>query len=240
MEGFGGSLAQGKTEAGDIFRDSVTGAVIGASGGALFGSATPLITAGARKFSANAVRDELGMMYEKIGSNYVQSSAILDKAKLINKTDPIAVLKMYGKNTLPTLENGRLKTVEARAFLNNKIGDLSKIQQERLFQFDDRYDIPTFRQWANDYITKRGGSLDYQASLRKDVNKIINEIETAYKGAPKNVDGLELSEWNAIKTNQAAQSKAYKKGIQTKFSPDAHDIVATTIVTGKQIGRAHV
>lgn len=229
LEGAGNSLAQGNLEPGKIFRDSVTGAVISAGAGTLLGAATPLIKAGTRRFSANAIREELGNTYQSIGSNYVQASAVLDKAKMINKTDPISVLKMYGKNTLPALENGRLKTVEARSFLQKKIAELSEIQKERLFQFDDRYDIPTFRQWANDYITKRGGSLDYQASLRKDVNKIINGIEDAYRGTTKDVGGLELSEWNAIKTSQAAQSKAYKKGIQTKFSPDSHDIVAASI-----------
>lgn len=229
LEGAGSSLAEGNLEAGQIFRDSITGAVIGAGAGGVLGTAAPLIKAGKKYVSVNAAREELGTMYEKIGSNYSRASAVLDRAKNINKTDPIAVLKMYGKNTLPTLENGRLKTSEARSFMQKKIAELSEIQRERLFQFDDRYDIPTFRQWANDYITKRGGSLDYQASLRADVNKIINQIDSAYKNTAKNVDGLELSEWNLIKTNQAAQSKAYKKGIQTKFSPDSHDIVAASI-----------
>lgn len=227
LEGAGSSLAEGNLEAGDIFRDATTGAVIGAGMGGVLGTAAPLIKAGRKYVSANAAREELGMMYEKIGSSYNQSSAVLDQA-FRKKTDPIAVLKMYGKNTLPTLENGRLKTVEARSFIQKKIAELNQIRRERLFQFDDRYDIPTFRQWADDHIVKKGGSLDYQDSLREDVNKILNKIEKSYLNTPKNINGLELSEWDLIKSEQDALSKAYKKGMQ-KFSPDAHSVIADAV-----------
>jgi hypothetical protein len=231
LEGLGSSLAEGKLEPGDILTDSATGAVIGAAGGAVLGGAVPLISAGGRKFSQRAVREELGDTYRKIADDYVRASAILDKS-VAKKTDPIAVLQMYGKNTLPKMEKGKLKTANSREFLKTKIGELSEIKQERLFLYNDRYDLPTYRQWVNDFAEKNNWSEDYKLAVKTDVNKILNTIENAYTDSPKNVGGLELGEFNIIQTNQADQSRAFGG----EYKPDAHSVIAKA--TGELIDLA--
>ena len=222
--GAGASLTSGETDIKQIIKDAAVSTAIGTPLSAGLGGLIPGVAGVGKKFTQQGVRDELGNIFRQTASKYVKPQAILDQAEQVSKTDPIAVLQMYGKNTIPEMKGGGADTQEAQAFLRSKIGELSNLRNEDLFLNDTRIPLQSYRQYANELLDAQNWSTAKKEAERVKLNKVIDNIENGYKDSPKNVDGIELPELNLIKSEQTALSKSYNNPSPGDFSYDTHSI----------------
>jgi predicted ABC-type ATPase len=226
---FGGAEAQSPDSTlKSIGIETTKGGAFGATTGLVGGAVTPVISK-AVKFAnptmrETMVRGQLGQVYRESAAKYVKPQAILDTAEMVNKTDPIGVLQMYGKNTLPDMVGNGASTVEGQEFLWKKIGELSKLKQEDLFLSDARVSIEAITDYTDALIEAQPWSGAKKAAEKKQALKVLAEIGEGYKGSPLYQDGIELIELDKLKTEQAALSKSYKNP-NAKFSYDAHSMV---------------
>jgi len=208
-----------------ILKESALGAGIGLAGGTILGSVIPLATQVANKTIRESVaRESLGKIYRDTAAKYVEPQAILDNAEMVYKTDPISVLQMYGSKTLPDMAGGGASTKEGRAFLNQKIGELSNIKREGLFLENARVTLDEMVDYTDALIDSQSWSAAKKAAERKEAYKILREIADGYKNSPKYVDGIDLNELDLLKTEQTKLSKAYNNP-KNAFSYDAHGVV---------------
>lgn len=221
--GAGASLSQGNTDIRTILKDAAMTTAFGVPATAVLGGIVPGISGVAKSFTQDSVRDSLGNVYRDTASQYVKPQTILDNAQHIKKTDPVAVLQMYGKNTLPTMKGGGADTTEGQLFLKKKIGELSNLRNEELFLSDERVPLAGYYKYADEMIDAQGWSATKKANVRRDVQKIFREIDTAYADSPKNKNGIDLNEMTLIKSEQTALSKSYNNP-SARFDYDAHAI----------------
>lgn len=225
--GAGASLTGGETDIKQIFKDASVATAIGVPTTAVLGGIIPAISGISKKFTQQAIRDEIGTVFRKTAEKYVKPQAILNQAEQVSKTNPIGVLQMYGKNTIPNMKGGGADTVEARNFLKQKISELSKLRNEDLFLNNERIPLGGYRQYGNELIDAQNWSSLKKEKVRKDFNKIADEMDNVYANDPKNVNGLELLEYNTIKTEQTGLSKSYNNP-KAVFDYDAHGIAGKT------------
>jgi len=180
----------------------------------------------ANRFSSETTRRELGEVFRETAKRYTRSSVLLERAEAKHGTDPISVFEMYGKKTIPEMaEGGKLNPKEAVDFLDSKIGQLSQLKNDNLFLNDTRIGFEDYRKYVDDLIEAQPSWSDTKkANIRNDVKNLIDENERAYAKSVKNKSGLELSEWDRIKTEQTGLSKSYKNKAP-KFDYDAHAIL---------------
>lgn len=160
-----------------------------------------------------------------LSSKYVGATDVLQQAEKQNGTNPIGVFQMYGKDALPTLENGKINSGEAVDFLKKQIGELSNLKNDAVFLNDNVVPPEEFKSQAIDTVKAEGGRMGWtQAKINSniaDVSKIVDELNTAYP------DGIPINELDKIKTEQTGLSKTYKNP-NAKFSYDAHGVVGKT------------
>lgn len=197
--------------------------------GKYVGAGLPLIVGAGKgvqnKFGEEGVRNSLGDVYRKVASKYRDASKVIERAETFHKTDPVGVLQMYGKETIPEMANGGASTQNARGFLKDQIKEYSTLRNDHLFLNDTKIQLPEYRQYANDLIEAMPGwSREKKDKIIAQVNKIIDPVELAYSNSPKNKGGLELNELGLIKTEQTDLSKSYNNKAPT-FDYDAHAIV---------------
>jgi hypothetical protein len=225
--GGGGASMEYGNDFGQVFKDTLMGGAVGSVAGSVLGGGIPAVAGGVRKavkpFSDSGAREELGNVFRETASKYVRPQAILDQAQTVSQTDPVGVLQLYGGKVVPTMEGGSARTTEGVEFLKQKIKDLSELRNEDLFLNNTRVPIPSYRQYANELLDSMNWSEAKKAAVRNDLTRILDDVETAYKDSPKNVDGVELSELTRIKTEQTGKSKSYNNP-NSKFDYDAHSI----------------
>lgn len=180
------NLQEGKTGS-DVFTEGY-GKYIGLGLPLVVGSGTSLYN----KVSEKGTREALGNIYRKTASKYTRAQAVIERAETIHKTDPIGILQMYGKETLPEVTHGSVSTQGSREFLVSKIKEISEIRNDDLFLSDVRIEVPDYRQYANDIIDGMFWSLSKKDKVRREVNKIIDEIEESYKPGKTRTEGLPM------------------------------------------------
>ena len=221
--GFGYSMEQGNTDIRTLLKDAAISGGVGSVLGGTLGAATGAIAGGVKKYSEQGLRDELGKIYRDSAAQYVKAQAVIDQAETVNKTDPISVLQMYGKNTIPEMAGNGADTINGQEFLKQKIGELSNIRNDVLFLSDERVPLQGYAKYANELLDAQNWSQTKKETVRKDLLKILQDTITAYENSPKNVGGIELNELNLIKTEQTGLSKSYLNK-KPKFDYDAHGI----------------
>lgn len=167
------------------------------------------------------VRKDLGNAYRDTIGKYTRTQTMLDTAENINKTDPISIFEMYGKETVPTMtSNGRVDPANQIDFLNKKIKELSEIKSDAIFLNDNVVTAEEYSKYIDNIIDgQRSWTPAKKLATKKEVAKIFRDIEAAQEGK-----SFEMLDIDKIKTEQTGLSKSYKNP-QAKFSYDAHSVI---------------
>lgn len=140
----------------------------------------------------------------------------------VNGTDPLGVISSYGKDAIPTVnERGMVDTNEQQAFLNNRIGELSKVKNEALFTNDSEVPVSGFAKYAKDLIDAHSSwSEAKKEAAHAQLDKEFKALASTYKDKP-----LNMTELDKIKTEQTALSKTYNNSGAKPFELDTHGII---------------
>lgn len=226
------ALGAGVGEAYDIAQnltEEKTGGNVFTDGYAKYiGAGIPAVIGGTGSirnfFSPSKNYEKYGETLRETFNKYVKTQSLLQNAETRNGTSPIDVLVQYGKNTIPEMQGGKVNPTNSIEFLDQKISQLSTLKREGLFLNDNRIPIADYRQYGEDLIDSMNSwSVGKKLQEKANFNKIADDLETAYKDSPKNQGGLELLDWDTIKTEQTGLSKSYKNKNPT-FSYDSHGI----------------
>lgn len=217
--GAGASLSGGETDIRTILKDASIATAVGVPTSAVLGGITPAIVGGAKKFTQQGLRDELGSIYRETASRYTKAQTVLDQSTQVHKTDPVAVLQMYGKHTIPDMAGGGADTKEPVEFLKKKIGELSGLKKEALFLSDEKVPLGGYKKYTEELVDAQNWSNVKKAKVKKDLNKIFADFDQAYKQNPD----LELIELDKLKTEQTGKSKSYNNP-NSPFDYDSHAI----------------
>jgi hypothetical protein len=166
-----------------------------------------------------AIKDEITKTAGKYPSTV---GSTLDTMVRQNGTDPLGVISSYGKDALPTVnEGGKLDTLEQQAFLKNRIGDLSDVKNDAVFINDNSVPLDGVKKYAADLVdAQKSWTQARKAKALDQIGKEFDSFAAAYKDAP-----LSTAELDKIKTEQTGLSKAYNNSGAKPFELDTHGII---------------